>query len=57
MRLLPPLFLCLFLFACGVKALPIAPQRSPEPPKLNLDCSPSDAECDKTDPNYKKHGY
>jgi hypothetical protein len=40
------------LAACGVKAPPIAPQRPPEPPTFELDCSPRDPKCDKQDPNY-----
>jgi len=50
------LLLCLTLIsltACGVKAPPIAPQRPPEPAKLELDCSPKDPDCDKQDPNYR----
>lgn len=50
--LLPFLVSALALFsACGVKSPPIAPIRNVSPP-LFLDCSPYDANCDATDPNY-----
>lgn len=42
-----------YLSACGVKAPPVAPQRAPVPPVQNLDCSPQDPSCDKTDPKYQ----
>lgn len=44
-----------FLFGlagCGVKAPPIAPQREAVPALLNLNCSPTDPDCDVQDPNY-----
>ena len=44
------------LFGCGVKAPPIAPERRAVPQSLKLDCSPTDPDCDKTDPNYKPQG-
>lgn len=44
------------LASCGVKLPPVAPERNSEPASLNLNCSPSDPECDKTDPNYKPKG-
>jgi hypothetical protein len=47
------LVLALLLAGCGVKLPPVAPERNPEPANLNLNCSPNDPECDKTDPNYK----
>lgn len=40
--------------SCGVKLPPVAPQQDPvvaPPPSPN--CSPSDENCDKTDPNYQ----
>jgi hypothetical protein len=45
-----------WLSACGVKAPPIAPERAPMRDQLNLDCSPTDPDCDKMDPNYKPRG-
>jgi hypothetical protein len=45
--------LALLLSACGVKLPPVAPQREPMPATLNLNCSPEDPDCDKTDPNYR----
>lgn len=48
------LLLCAPLFttvSCGVKTLPVAPERK-QVQQQNLDCSPTDPECDKTDPHY-----
>lgn len=45
-----------FLAGCGVKLPPVAPEKDPLPASLNLNCSPSDPNCDKTDPNYKPKG-
>lgn len=51
------LLLCcalLLLASCGVKLPPIAPERDPGPPQPPLlDCSPTEPDCDRTDPNYK----
>jgi hypothetical protein len=44
------------LFSCGVKTPPSAPVRPDQPIPQNLDCSPTDPACDKTDPNYKPGG-
>lgn len=44
------------LFSCGVKTMPVAPERTTPAPALNLDCSPQDPTCDRTDPNYKPTG-
>jgi hypothetical protein len=41
------------LFSCGVKVAPSAPVRADQPIPQNLDCSPTDPTCDKTDPNYQ----
>ena len=44
------------LFSCGVKTMPVAPERAAAPPSVNLDCSPKDPNCDRTDPNYQPFG-
>lgn len=38
---------------CGVKRAPVAPEKKAVPVPLQLDCSPTDENCDKTDPNYQ----
>ncbi len=43
----------LALVACGVKRPPVAPLHKPDPVPLKLDCSTTDENCDKTDPNYR----
>lgn len=54
MRLLIAALSLLTIVSCGVKLPPVAPQRDPDPvPPPNMDCSPSDENCDKTDPNYR----
>jgi predicted small lipoprotein YifL len=54
LRLLLAVFCLVSFIACGVKLPPVAPEHDPEPrPALNLDCSPQDENCDKTDPNYR----
>lgn len=56
LRILFGSLLLVLLCGCGVKLPPVAPERTPDPPaRPNLDCSPKDPECDRTDPNYKKH--
>jgi hypothetical protein len=54
-RLVLGVALGMLLCGCGVKLPPIAPDRKPEHAAPKLDCSPQDPNCDKTDPNYKKH--
>ncbi|MGZ3656733.1 MAG: hypothetical protein ACXVCS_14335 [Bdellovibrionota bacterium] len=49
----------LALCGCGVKLPPIAPQSRPLATtnvKPNTDCSPTQENCDKTDPNYRPQG-
>ena len=41
------------LFSCGVKVLPLANENTTTPMAPNLDCSPLDPNCDRTDPNYR----
>lgn len=41
----------ILLSSCGVKAPPIAPNR-PAVNTAKTDCSPTEADCDATDPDY-----
>lgn len=45
-------FLACLASACGVKAPPVAPQQHLYGPPPKIDCSPTDPDCDKTDPHY-----
>lgn len=44
------------LFSCGVKIAPSSTVRTDPPIPQNLDCSPKDPACDKTDPAYQPQG-
>jgi predicted small lipoprotein YifL len=55
-------FCALFIFwafslsGCGVKAPPIAPESEKRAPLPNLNCSPTEENCDKEDPHYRPRG-
>lgn len=61
---MPPRFfiwIILFGFAllqgCGVKLPPVAPDHLSTPAApLKLDCSPTQEDCDREDPNYRPKG-
>ncbi|NUM88585.1 MAG: hypothetical protein HUU37_05210 [Bdellovibrionales bacterium] len=46
------LMVALLTASCGVKGPPVPVIRPETPPPLQLDCSPEDPKCDRTDPRY-----